>query len=135
MRKVVAMLVIAALAGVVWLVVDKKSDSDGRSDIPAQAPLTPGVDRRFAGQLARIESALASQNAATARSVWVGGNAPPVAPKGTVVDIDDQTFVSRKDAGRVDATVRQPGKAPVACHILLQRKGSKWLVYTMEEAK
>ena len=135
MRKPVVALVLAVLAGVVWFVVGKDLDPGDKSAVPTEAPLTPGADRQFSRQTARIESALPSRDTATARSVWVGGDAPPAAPKGTVVVIDDQTFVARKDAGRVDATVRQPGKGPVACRLLLQRKDGKWLVYAMEEVK
>lgn len=135
MRKPVVALVLAALAGLTWFVAGKDSDPSDKPAIPAEAPLTPGSDRQFSRQTARIESALASRNTATARSAWVGGNAPPAAPRGTVITIDDQTFVARKDAGRVDATVRQPGKDPVACRLLLQRKDGKWLVYAMEEVK
>lgn len=135
MRKLVVVLVAMALVGVVWFVVNKDSDPGDQSAVPAQAPLTPGGDQQFSRQTARIESALVSRNAATARSVWVSGDTPPIAPKGTVVTIDDRTFVARKDAGRVEATVRQPGKDPITCRLLLQRKGSKWLVYAMEEVK
>lgn len=135
MRKPVIALVLAVLVGVAWFVVGKDSDPDDKSAVPAEASLTPGADQQFLRQTARIESALVSQDTATVRSVWVGGSAPPIAPKGSVVVIDGQTFVARKDAGHVDATVRQPGKGPVACRLLLQRKDGKWLVYAMEEVK
>lgn len=135
MRKVVVALGAMALAGMAWFVADKDSDPGNPPVIPAQASLTPGADSQFSRQATRIESALVSRDAAIARSAWVGGIAPPIAPKGTVVTIEAGTFVARKGAGRVDATVRQPGKSPVACRLLLQRKGDAWLVYDMEEVK
>lgn len=132
-RKLAVLFVVSAIAVLAWFAADRKSDSDDRSVVPPiMASPTPSSDPQFSRQSVQITSALVSQDAAT---VWASGATPPVAPKGTVVDIDNQTFVANKEAARVDATVRQPGKPTVTCRLLLQREGDKWLVYAMEEVK
>lgn len=135
MRKFFVVLMVAIVLAVAWIVIDKRSESDEQSKATPQASLTPGADARFSKRARQLEVALVSRSAVKARSVWVGKNNPPVAPKGATIKVDDRTFVSRKGAGCVNAVVQWPGQRPIEARLLLLFSGGKWLVDTMEKVK
>lgn len=89
-----------------------------------------------ADEAVKLASDLVSADTTSYRSAWYDATAmPPKAPAGTKLTIDDGTFQSQANAGKVNAVVTLPGKPPEVWRLLLLRKDDRWTVYTMEEVK
>jgi len=144
----VAVAVVIAVAAV-WLVAGRSGGTQ------AEKPTTPSarsstVPPRVSGapspkapktvltadEAAKLASDLVSADTASYRSAWYDTAAmPPKAPAGTKLTIDSGTFRSQADAGKVNAVVTLPGKAPETWRLLLLNRDGRWVVYTMEEVK
>lgn len=143
----IALLVAAAIAvAAVWFAMSGRSGGMQADKLtssttqPAKGlPTTAGsiqpTTALTADEAKQLATNLLSQDDASYRSAWAAGTLPPKAPAGTKLVVDAGTFTSQQDAGKVNATITLPGKAPEAWRLLLLRKDGRWLVYTMEEVK
>jgi len=149
LRVKVGIALLAAAAVVVAAVWFAMSGQSGgvQADKPASSTAQPAKDSPTTegstqpataltvGEAKQLATNLVSQDAASYRSAWATDTLPPKAPPGTKLVVDAGTFTSQQDAGKVNATITIPGKAPEVWRLLLLRKDSHWAVYTMEEVK
>lgn len=136
-RTLLVMLAVLVAVGAWWYVAGGKDHGASLPETsstahPRTSELIEPDEKLTAGVVGKLTMKLTSTDRSTYEAIWVHGNVPPMAPKGTTIEVIPRTLRSYKTAGQVEVMVAVRGKDPVTAVVTLEFTDHRWLVQGME---